>query len=361
MHRRLLLGSVAAGLALSAGGCGEDSVAPPAQLAPGGVPGPPSGMEPPSGPFASVIAFLRLSSNAQDIWTVDGGEVQVTTTGTVVEHDWSPDGQQIVFENGTGDAAEIYVVSGEGGNAKQLTNNPDDARNIDPEWAPVGGSIVFVSNRATGNFQIWKMDKKGNDQTQLTETGSNGSPTWSPDATKIAFFSFRPGFTDREILVMNADGSNETRLTMDGGEDVEPRWSPDGNRIAFRRQDPSTSNIDIWVMDSDGMNPMQLTNDVAEDRDHRWSPDGTKIVFTKNRGDDAEVWVMDSDGSDQVNLTNNGVIDEDPWWSPDGTMIAFKSRRDGNQGIFVMNADGGGQTRLTNNEGQFEGEPRWRP
>jgi len=52
---------------------------------------------------------------------------------------------------------------------------------------------------------------------------------WSPDDKKIAFVSDRDG--SQEIYVMNADGSNASRLTDAGG--IQPTWSPDGARIAF--------------------------------------------------------------------------------------------------------------------------------
>ena len=54
---------------------------------------------------------------------------------------------------------------------------------------------------------------------------------------------------DKEIYAMNADGSNEIRLTFNWGVDASPNWSPDG-RILF------TSNRDgrgeIYVMNADG-------------------------------------------------------------------------------------------------------------
>ena len=52
-----------------------------------------------------------------------------------------------------------------------------------------------------------------------------GQPTWSPDGKKIAFVSFRDG--NPEIYVMNADGSEQIRLTDDPTHvDWQPAWSP---------------------------------------------------------------------------------------------------------------------------------------
>ena len=61
--------------------------------------------------------------------------------------------------------------------------------------------------------------------TPRTVPGRNG---------KIAFTSSHDG--NPEIYTMEADGSNQTRLTNNPGNDVSPKWSPDGTRIVFHFQ-----------------------------------------------------------------------------------------------------------------------------
>ena len=55
---------------------------------------------------------------------------------------------------------------------------------------------------------------------------SGFAPAWSEDGSQIAFYSRRDG--NAEIYVMNADGSGQTRITHNPGEDVRPAWSPGG-------------------------------------------------------------------------------------------------------------------------------------
>ena len=93
-----------------------------------------------------------------------------------------------------------------------------------PDWSPNGSQIVY--QRAA---QIWSMNADGSGQTALTgginETGQ--LPAWSPDGTKIVFDS--NGFTapnGYDIFVMNADGTNETRIDTAPTADLDPSWQP---------------------------------------------------------------------------------------------------------------------------------------
>ena len=186
---------------------------------------------------------------------------------------------------------------------------------------------------------------------KLTQNSSlDVQPSWSSDGRKIVFVSSRDypssAYVNREIYVMNANGSNPIRLTNNSVYDGDPDWSPDGTKIVF------TSNYEIYVMNANGSNSIRLTETV-QSYAPVWSPDGTQIAFTSNTrsGGGGEIYVMNANGSNPRNLTQNGdkYFDAYPTWSPDGTQIAFYStgRPEGFYGIYVMNADGSNPTRLT--------------
>src|SRR5205085_3626152 len=177
---------------------------------------------------------------------------------------------------------------------------------------------------------------------------------FSPDGSKIAFRSNRDG--NYEIYVMDADGSNQTRLTNNPAEDYEPFFSPDVSKIAFTSQ--RDGNYEIYLMNADGTGQTNLTNNAADDVRPAYSPDGSKIAFISNRDGNYEIYVMNTDGTGQTRLTNNAAFDEDPKFSPDGSKIAFISNRDGNYEIYVMNPDGSSQVRLTNNSAD-DVSPDW--
>ena len=192
------------------------------------------------------------------------------------------------------------------------------------------------------------MNADGSNQTRLTNNPAiDISPSFSPDGSKIAFVSNRDG--NQEIYVMNADGSNQTRLTNNSAVDELPSFSGDGSKIAFRSN--RDGNVEIYVMNADGSNQTRLTNNTAFDDGPSFSPDGSKIAFVSARDGGDEIYIMNADGSDQTRLTNNSplVTDFYPSFGPDGSKIAFSSDRDGNFEIYVMNADGSNQTPLSNN------------
>ena len=235
--------------------------------------------------------------------------------------------------------AEITVTAGGGGSGlMRLTNNP--AIDLPSEWSPDGTRILFWSDR-DGDQEIYVMNADGSGVTRLTNApGRDLDAQWSPDGSRILFLSERhnPQIYNPQIYVMNADGSGVTRLTNDDFSSLAaPRaWSPDGSRILFRRGVNLRS--EIYVMNADGSGVTHLTgnNDSVGNAAYGWSPDGTRILFGSQRDGNREIYVMNADGSGVTRLTNNAAADFPYDWSPDGSRILFFSDRDGNFEIYVI-------------------------
>ena len=167
--------------------------------------------------------------------------------------------------------------------------------------------------------------------------------------TKIAFASWREGNGD--IYVMDGDGSNQRRVTVNPARDEYPAWSPDGKKIAFvsNRNNVNKDHKQIWAIDADGKNPIRLTDGLVDSYPD-WSPDGTKIVYDAHLHPEehhvapAGITVMDADGNNKRLLTREGAH---PTWSPDSKRIAFISAVDVISHVFVMDADGRNRMQLT--------------
>ena len=77
-------------------------------------------------------------------------------------------------------------------------------------------------------------------------------------------------YVDADIYLVNADGSDLTRLTDDSGKDWGPIWSPDGQCIAFHSDRGGENEIDIYVTKADGSELIQLTNAPGDDWMYVW-------------------------------------------------------------------------------------------
>jgi TolB protein len=234
---------------------------------------------------------------------------------------------------------------------------------------PLPGKVAF-EDRPTGNGEIYLMAPDGSGVIQVTDSVNGGfamSPALSPDGSRIAFSvvvlsSVGGVLEDFEIYTVNVDGSDPVNVTNHPGFDGwRPAWSPDGSRIAFfsTRDDPA--NDEIYTVNADGTDLQRLTFDPADDANPAWSPDGSKIAFVSNRSGNFEIYVMNSDGTEIIPLTDHPGDDDWPSWSPGGDRIAFASDRDGGMNIYVANPDGSGPERLTNTPGLSGTLPTWSP
>jgi Tol biopolymer transport system component len=209
--------------------------------------------------------------------------------------------------------------------------------------------IAFSSDR-DGNREIYVMNPDGTGQTNITDhPAHDNEPAWSPDSTRIAFESNRDG--NYAIHVMDADGSNPVNLTNATCFECEGKaaWSADGSRLAFHRR--INGVFQIVLMDPDGTNQQTLTNVVSHAFDASWSPLGDEIAFSSA----GSIFVIGADGSNLRTVVSQG---RSPDWSPDGSRLVFHSVRDGNDEIYVSDSDGSSQTRLTNNTA-YDGTPGW--
>ena len=249
---------------------------------------------------------------------------------------------------------------------------PPVAARVNAFESGVGSKIAFTTDRdgRDASDEIYVMNADGTDEVRLTFTTSGNCifPEWSPDGRTIAFHLNPTELGGRfEIFVVEADGSGATRRLTDmsalGLSALNATWSPDGKRIAFNSQD-AAGNRDLWAINLDGTGLTRLTSDPANEANPDWSPDGRTIAFNSNRSGNPDIYLMSADGAhdanDWVRLTFEPTGDISPDWSPNGRWIAFETLRDGNREIYVMSPDGTNQIRLTHDP-RNDAFPSWAP
>jgi TolB protein len=181
------------------------------------------------------------------------------------------------------------------------------------------------------------MNADGTNQRRLTTDDlSNhfyGNP--APDGQSIVFSSNQTGAY--EIYEMDLIG-NQQRLT-NLGETYAPEISPDGQTIVFAHV--GETNQEIWIMGRNGNNPHRLFGAAGLDAlDPTWSPDGTHILFAMGYDDNKALYTIWSDGSGVTKLSDKFTTRGRSDWSPSGSQIAGYTGGKWQRRIFIMNSDG---------------------
>jgi TolB protein len=258
------------------------------------------------------IYFVSSRSGTKEIWEMDyDGQNQhaVTHLGTIsLSPRISPDNSRIAFASLAHNGWDIRMYSLELGRLVSFPAGTAGGSNQSPAWSGDGTKIAFSSSRS-GDSEIWVADASGGNLRSVTSIrGPNIAPTWNPRTNaQIAWAGGRTG--EPQIYTMDQDGANVQRLT-DSGYAVSPSWSPNGQFLTFawdRKYGPGApGGRDIYVMDIASKRWLQLTHEAGINDYPSWAPDNRHIVFERAVGGRSQIWSMLSDGTGQHELTETG-------------------------------------------------------
>jgi hypothetical protein len=195
-------------------------------------------------PDGKSIVFDSSRSGSYQLWVVgaDGSnEHQLTSSGMdKIQPSWGPS-DAIAFAgvnpDGAG-AADIFVLSADRQQLTRLTHDAARAESLQPSWSPDGTKVAFTSSRDGHAHQIWLVDGDGANARQLTSSvGTKQSPTWSSDGAQLAYSTVTypqsdpgtvpspdsPGPTTA-VYRINFDGTAETGVTDPSLGASMPAW-----------------------------------------------------------------------------------------------------------------------------------------
>jgi dipeptidyl aminopeptidase/acylaminoacyl peptidase len=237
----------------------------------------------------------------------------------------------------------------------------------DGKWVAYAVSTPDMdANRNAGN--IWMVPTAGGAAVQLTQSGHDSAPAWSPDSKTLAFISSRDG--NSQVYVLSMDGGEGHALThLSSGADMV-KWSPDGTTIAF------TSSVYVDCKD-DACNSAR---DAAKEKNKVKAHVAEQLLYRHwthwSEGKRSHLFVTAADGSGTPrDLTAGANYDvppderggpEDINFSPDGKEICFTAVPDKveaistNGELFLVPVAGGEVKKITENPG-FDGNPVYSP
>lgn len=191
--------------------------------------------------------------------------------------------------------------------------------------------ILYVLQRAPGtrqtSYHLMLADADGHREREVFRSNDAIlSPTWSPDAERIAYVSFETGRST--IIVQHLTTATRTRVAEYPGINGAPTFSPDGTRLAMSLS--RDGNPEIYVKDLASGELRRVTRRPnAIDTEPIWSPDGESLIFTSDRGGKAQIYRKDLKTSFVERLTFEGDYNARARVLPDGRHLVYVHRRAG--------------------------------
>ena len=148
--------------------------------------------------------------------------------------------------------------------------------------------ILYVTENK--NFNLMVADADGsNEQILLKSNDPIISPAWSPDSKKVAYVSFETGMA--KVYIQDI-ATGERELAIENSSQISsPSWSPDGKFLSLTMY--QDGNAEIYILNLKNRNLTRLTNHFSIDTESSWSPKGSKIMFTSGRSGSPQLYEID--------------------------------------------------------------------
>jgi TolB protein len=312
----------------------------------------------------SAIPTLNPDAPKFDDWKGIGAKVLVITRAAVTGGEASVEVKVFFVESGQSMLAKRYT--GRADNPRIFAHQASDEIVALTQYRGVARTkIAFTSDRdATKekrSKELYVMDYDGNNPRRLTVNNSlNILPAWTPDGRGLAYVSYRLGSPDVFLASIFEGRSSNLTNSKNNAQAFAPSFSHDGKKIAYSSN--RSGNMEIWVSNADGSDARKVTNHPNDDTAPCWSPTDQEIAFTSNRTGAPQLWVMDSEGLNVRRLSTVGNYNDGCAWNPskEHPEIAYTSRIEGGFEVAVMDILTHQVRQITEGRGSCE-YPAWAP
>ncbi len=232
--------------------------------------------------------------------------------------------------------------------------------------APTTPKILFTSTR-DGNREVYVMNPDGSEQVNLTQHPAGDlEAAWSPTGEQILFVSDREG--TRDLYVMDPDGSNVQRVFKQKVKvwRTAPTWSPDSKQFAYQVKDWIFFNKGGLYLGTFGEGDGEF---IAKYNSPEWSPNDPEIASSQHHALGARLTFINIRTREvEQPLADEALLFQfGPSWSAAGDRLAFAGNRHplpaildrdlhrvwkDKQTIYIVNRDGTGLRQLVEEAGR---------
>lgn len=261
--------------------------------------------------FESKIAFVRKVGKNKEIYTVSpqGRNLrQISSLGGVnLSPNWSPEGDRLVFTR-LGSRQHLLCVWDSATGKIDQKSFPGNTV-IGPAFLPDGNMAATLT--MNGNSDIFLINGNYKPKKALAKSWAiEVSPDFDRGGDKMVFTSAR--FGNPHIFMLDMKSGVVTRVTKQGKYNTNPTISPDGRYVAFARQTPLGHRI--FVHDMTSGQERQLTFGPGNDEDPAFGPDGYFLAFSSSRNGKYQIYLTTRHGDPAMMVPTGSGIAKAPAW-----------------------------------------------